>query len=59
MGTNKGSSEDEGGHQSRKVRGLTWKRHGEIVEAEFLAKVARLGFRVSKPWGETATATTS
>jgi len=32
--------------------GLTNKRRGEVVEAEFLAKAARLGFKVLKPWGD-------
>jgi len=32
--------------------GLTNKRRGEVVEAEFLARVARLGFKVLKPWGD-------
>ena len=37
---------------SGKVGSFTCKRRGEVVEAEFLAKAARLGFRVSKPWGD-------
>ncbi len=52
MGEHKGELANEGRRQAKKVDGLTCKRRGEIVEAEFLAKVARLGFRVSKPWGD-------
>jgi len=53
MGTYKGKSENKGGEDARRLRGLACKRRGEMVEAEFLAKVARLEFRVAKPWGET------
>jgi len=52
MGTHKVRLGNEDGEHSGKVRGLTCKRRGEVVEAEFLARVARLGFRVSKPWGD-------
>jgi PD-(D/E)XK nuclease superfamily protein len=52
MGTHKGKLGKEDGEDARRVRGLTCKRRGEMVEAEFLAKVARMGFRVSKPWGD-------
>ena len=52
MGKHKGKLGKEGGEGSRRFRGFTCKRLGEVVEAEFLAKVARLGFRVSKPWGD-------
>ena len=52
MGTNKVRLGNEGGQHTGKVHSLTWKRRGEVVEAEFLARVARLGFRVSKPWGD-------
>jgi hypothetical protein len=31
---------------------VTGKRRGEIAEAAFLAKVASLGFTVSKTWGD-------
>jgi hypothetical protein len=31
---------------------MTWKQLGEIAEAMFLAKVAGLGFAVTKPWGD-------
>lgn len=34
------------------VRALTGKQRGEIAEAEFMAKAARLGFGVAKPWGD-------
>jgi len=53
MGKHKGKLGKEGREDSRRVRGLACKRRGEMVEAEFLAKVARLEFRVAKPWGET------
>ena len=33
-------------------RGLSRKRGGEVVEAAFLARASLLGFRVSKPWGD-------
>jgi hypothetical protein len=33
---------------------LTRKQRGEMAEAAFLAKAAGLGFRVSKPWGESS-----
>ena len=33
---------------------LTRKQRGEMAEAAFLAMAARLGFRVSKPWGESS-----
>jgi hypothetical protein len=33
---------------------LTRKQRGEMAEAAFLAKAAALGFRVSKPWGESS-----
>jgi hypothetical protein len=52
MAMHKGKLGNEGGENSRRVRGLTWKRRGEMVEAQFLARVARLEFRVAKPWGD-------
>jgi hypothetical protein len=33
---------------------LTRKQRGEMAEAAFLTKAAGLGFRVSKPWGESS-----
>lgn len=33
-------------------RSLTRKRRGEMAEAAFLHKASRLGFGVSKPWGD-------
>ena len=33
---------------------LTRKQRGEMAEAAFLAKASSLGFRVSKPWGESS-----
>ena len=33
---------------------MTRKQRGEMAEAAFLAKAAGLGFRVSKPWGESS-----
>jgi PD-(D/E)XK endonuclease len=33
---------------------LTRKQRGEMAEAAFLAMAARMGFRVSKPWGESS-----
>ena len=33
---------------------LTRKQRGEMAEAAFLAKASGLGFRVSKPWGESS-----
>jgi hypothetical protein len=33
-------------------RGLTKKRRGEMAEAAFLHKASKLGFGVSKPWGD-------
>lgn len=32
--------------------GLTRKRRGEMAEAAFLHKASRMGFGVSKPWGD-------
>jgi hypothetical protein len=36
----------------KRGRALTGKQRGEIAEAEFMAKAARLGFGVAKPWGD-------
>jgi len=38
--------------QARPTPGRTGKQRGEMAEAEFVAKAARLGFRVAKPWGD-------
>jgi len=45
-------SEDESRKQQQRVRGRTAKQRGEAIEAEFLAVAAGLGFKVSKPWGD-------
>lgn len=42
------------GHLKQTWAGLTRKQRGEMAEAAFLAMAARLGLRVSKPWGESS-----
>jgi PD-(D/E)XK nuclease superfamily protein len=42
------------GHPGHTWATLTRKQRGEMAEAAFLAMAARLGFRVSKPWGESS-----
>jgi len=42
------------GHPQQRWAALTRKQRGEMAEAAFLAMAARLGFRVSKPWGESS-----
>lgn len=43
------------GHPKPRTRvAMTRKQRGEMAEAAFLAKAAGLGFRVSKPWGESS-----
>jgi hypothetical protein len=38
--------------QGGPTQAWTGKQRGEMAEAEFVAKAARLGFRVAKPWGD-------
>jgi hypothetical protein len=52
MGTNRDKSGREAGKRRRTEQRRTCKRRGEIVEAAFLARASDLGFRVSKPWGD-------
>jgi len=48
-----GNKENKSGRESRSTeRRRTCKRRGEAVEAAFLARASHLGFRVSKPWGD-------
>jgi hypothetical protein len=44
----------EVGHPEKYAVSLTRKQRGEMAEAAFLTKAAGLGFRVSKPWGESS-----
>jgi hypothetical protein len=52
MGNNQNKSDEKNRELQGRERRRTCKRRGEAVEAEFLARASSLGFRVSKPWGD-------
>jgi hypothetical protein len=45
---------DRSGEMTKCVGFRTFKERGEWVELQFMARAVRLGFKVSKPWGDSS-----